>query len=243
MIDSQEWPAAPERIRPRLRLSPAGHLALFFWSLASVFLVAAPRAWLAALIALFGFGLVYPRALRRTLRPRWLLLVGAMTLPSLFLPGAPAATCGSLSVSDAGFQMALRTALRALVILAAVDSVTSTFDVVEVAALFERAGLKGTGFALGVALNLLPILRNAAYTTWHSLRMRGGLRRQPLKGLRYYLVTVVSSAIQRAGDIALAAEARAFMPGQQRPVTVRLSPYDGLVFIAGAVVFLALSFA
>jgi energy-coupling factor transporter transmembrane protein EcfT len=243
MIESQEWPAAPERARPRLRLGPAGHLALFFWCLAPAFLVAAPRAWLATLLALFVFSLVYPRALRRTLRPRWLLLVGVMTLPSLFLPGAPAASYGPLSLSGAGCQLALRTALRALVVLAAVDSLTSTFDVVEVAALFERADLKGMGFALGVALNLLPILRHAASTTWHSLRMRGGLRRRPLKGLRFYLVTVVSSAIQRAADIALVAEARGSTPGQRRPVALRVNIYDGLVFLAGAAAFLVLWWA
>lgn len=243
MIRSRDWPAAAARESARLRLGTAGHLSLLLWSLASVFLIGTPRTWLAALIVLVAQGIIYPRALRRALRPRWLLLVGFMALPSLFLRGPPAVTVGPVSLSVDGVQMGLRVAARALVILVAVDSFTGAVGVTEMAALFERAGLNGVGFALGVALNLLPILRDTATTTWHSLRMRGGLRRQPLRGVRFYLVTVVSSAIRRAGDIALAAEARAFSPGRQRPAPLRVSAYDSLVVIVGAAVFLLLVFA
>jgi len=243
MIGSREWSVPAARDRARLRLGTAGHLSLLLWSLASVFLVDAPRTGLAALIVLVTLGIIYPCALRRALRPRWLLLVGFMALPSLFLPGPPAVTLGPVSLSADGLQMGLRVAARALVILVAVDSFTAAVDVTEIAALFERAGLNGVGFALGVALNLLPILRDTATTTWHSLRMRGGFRRQRLRSVRFYLVTVVSSAIRRAGEIALAAEARAFSPGCQRPGPLRISAYDGMVFIAGAAVFLVLVLA
>jgi len=242
MISSREWPAAAAQDGARLRLGTAGHLSLLLWSLAAVFLVGASRTWLAALIVLAVQGAIYPRALRRALRPRWLLLVGFMALPSFFLPGTPVVTLGPVSLSADGLQMATRVTARALVILVTVDSFTAAVDVAEVAVLFERAGLNGVGFALGVALNLLPILRDTATTTWHSLRMRGGLRRQPLRGMRFYLVTVISSAIRRAGDIALAAEARAFSPGRQRRTPLRVSAYDGAVFIGGAAVFLLLTF-
>lgn len=240
MIRSQNWSTTPAHQRARVRLGTGGHFSLLLWSLASVFLVEPSRTWFVALTVLAVLGLIYPHALRRALRPRWLVLVGLMALPSLFLSGPPAITLGPLSISADGWQMGLRVAARALVILVAVDSFTASVDVVEIAALFERAGLNGIGFALSVALNLLPILRDTATTTWHSLRMRGGLRRQPLRGLRYYLVTVVSSAIRRAGDIALAAEARAFAPGRQRPAPLQTSVYDRLVFIGGFAAFLLL---
>ncbi|MDX1687189.1 MAG: energy-coupling factor transporter transmembrane component T [Candidatus Promineifilaceae bacterium] len=243
MIGSRDWPAATAQGHARLHLGTAGHLSLLLWSLASVFLVGPSRTWMAALIVLTFLGLIYPHALRRALRLRWLLLVGLMALPSLFLPGPPAVALGPVSLSAEGLQIALRVAARALVILVAVESFTGAVDVVEIAALFERAGLNGVGFALGVALNLLPILRDTASTTWHSLRMRGGLRRQPLRGLRFYLVTVVSSAVRRAGDIALAAEARAFTPGRQRAAPLKLTLTDALVFIGGAALFLVLLFA
>lgn len=240
MIRSRDWPAAPAQKRARLHLNTPGHFALLLWSLAAVFLVEASRTWLVALAVLLVLGLVYPHALRRALRPRWLLLVGLMALPSLFLSGPPAIALGPLSISADGLQMGSRVVARALVILVAVDSFTAAVDVVEIAALFERTGLNGIGFALGVALNILPILRETATTTWHSLRMRGGLRKQPLRGLRFYLVTVISSAVRRAGDIALAAEARAFTPGCQRPAPFQVSVYDRLVFIGGFAAFLLL---
>lgn len=243
MIGSREWPTAGGQERARVHLGTAGHLSLFFWSLAAVFLVGGTRTWVAALMVLAALGAIYPGTLRRSLRPRWLLLVAFMALPSLFLSGAPAVTLGPVSLSADGVQMGLRVVARALVILVAVDSFTTAVDVAALAAVFERAGLNGVGFALGVALNLLPILRDTATTTWHSLRMRGGFRRQPLRGLRFYLVTVVSSAIRRAGEIALAAEARAFSPERQRPAPLQASAYDGVAFMAGAAVFLLLLLA
>lgn len=243
MIGSREWPADSARPQSRLRLGPVGHGSLLVASVASPFLVAESRTWLGALLALAALGLVYPHAVRRALRPRWLLLIGVMILPSLLLPGEPAVTLGRWQLSQAGVVTAHRAALRALVILVAVDGLTSTFDIVEISRVFERIGFKGMGFALGVAFNLLPIVGHSASTTWHSLRMRGGLRRRPLHGLRCYIVTVSSCAIQRAGDIALAAEARAFKPGKYRPVELRLGPWDGLICVASAAILAALCWA
>lgn len=242
MIRSRRWTDAGTGRKTLLKLGAAGHLFLFIWTLATILLAPLERTGLAALICLAVAAIITPGALRRALRLRWLVLIGLMALPSLFLPGSPAVTIGDLSLSYVGLQTALRSALRALVILVAVDGFTASTDVTAIAGIFERAGLNGLGFALGVALNLLPILRETASTTWNSLRMRGGLRRQPLRALRYYLVTVVSSALQRAADIALAAESRAFDPRRSRPAPLQRSPYDVPLAIAGLALFLTLCF-
>src|SRR5690606_10476560 len=147
------------------------------------------------------------------------------------------------AISHSGLQAALRTVLRAFVILVAVDGLTAAVDVSQIAALFERAGFQGLGFAVGVALNLLPILRETTTITWQSLRMRGGLRRQPLRGLRYFFVTVISSALRRATDIALAAEARAYTPANSRPTPLQSAPADKpLVALATLLLLITLFF-
>jgi energy-coupling factor transporter transmembrane protein EcfT len=243
MIRSRVWLATPGK--PGV----AGSIFLFMWSLALVILAPASRTWVAALLALFAALAFYPGAIRRALRLRWLLLMGLMALPSLFIPGPPAPVLGDLEVlglpglgalSAVGLQTAQRTVLRAFVILVAVDGLTSSVDVSQIAALFERAGFQGLGFALGVALNLLPILRETTTVSWQSLRMRGGLRRQPLRGMRYFLVTVTSSALRRAADIALAAEARAYAPGKQRPAPRDTSPLDRPLMIVASILLVLL---
>lgn len=230
------------RVKPATLAKPgvAGYLFLFAWSLALVLLAPASRIWVAATLALLAALVFYPGAIRRALRPRWMLLIALMAIPSLFIPGPPALVLGDFgAVSAMGLQTALRTILRAFVILVAVDGFTSSVDVSHIAGLFERAGFAGLGFALGVALNLLPILRETTSTTWQSLRMRGGLRRRPLRGLRYFLVTVISSALRRAADIALAAEARAYAPGKQQPRPRDASPLDRPLIIAATLLLLS----
>lgn len=223
------------RFRPRFWL-PAptkpgtiGHLFLFAWSLAIVMLAPAGRTPIAALFALLAAACFYPGAIGRALRPRWLLLLGLMALPSLFLPGPPALTVGSVAtISAVGLQTALRTLMRALIILVAVDGLTRSVEVSQIAALFERAGFKGLGFALGIALNMLPILRDTTTVTWQSLRMRQAFasRLRFVTALRYFLVTVISSALRRSAAIALAAEARAYDPQNSHPPALHTSPLD-----------------
>lgn len=243
------------RFHPRLwlpapmRPGTIGHLFLFVWSLAIVMLAPSSRTPIAALLALLVAACFYPGAIRRALRPRWLLLLALMALPSLFLPGPPALTVGDVATLSAiGLQTALRTILRALVILIAVDGLTSSVEVSQIAALFERAGFQGLGFALGIALNMLPILRDATTVTWQSLRMRQAFapRRQPLrilKALRYFLVTVISSALRRSAGIALAAEARAYNPQNSHPPTLHNSPLDRPLIVAATLISLLLLLA
>ena len=219
----------------------AARLYLFAWSLAIVLLAPASRVWLAAALAITAALVFYPGAIGRAVRPRWIVLLSLMALPSLFLPGPVAVRVGDLfALSEDGLWMALRTLLRAFVILVAVDGLTRKVEVSQIAAIFERSGFKGLGFALGVALNLLPILRDTTTITWQSLRMRGGLRRKPLRGLRYFFVTVISSALRRAADIALAAEARAYTPDKSGPAALMSAAIDSPLMVVVTVLFVVL---
>lgn len=199
---------------PLLQPGTMGRLFLVSWSLAAVLLAPPDRILPAGLLALLAAAIFTPRSLRRAASGRFLLLLLLMVLPPLFLLGERDLALGPLSLSGAGLRAGAQMALRALVIVVAVDGFTAAVGIGQIAALCERAGLRGLGFALGVALNLLPILRETVTTSWHSLRMRGGLRRRPLRSLRYLLVTVVGNALGRAETIALTAEMRAYDPEQ-----------------------------
>lgn len=240
MIGLRQWQATTDVKKRRWQPGTVGSLILFVWSLALIFVTPLPRLWIAGLLALLVAALLYPQSLRRLLQPRWLLLLGLMSVPSLFLPGRPLLALGPLTLTAEGIQSAWQMLLRATVILAAVDGFTASVSVSEMAGLFERAGLRGLGFATGVALNLLPILRHSIAVTWHSLRMRGGFRRHPLRAARYFLVTVVAGAVQRAEEIALAAEARAYSPDSGRASPLRHSPLDRYLLPAAVALLLAL---
>lgn len=240
MIGLRQWQATTEVKKRRWQSGTVGSLILFVWSLALIFVTPLPRLWIAGLLALLVAALLYPQSLRRLLQPRWLLLLGLMSVPSLFLPGRPLLVLGPLTLTAEGVQSAWQMLLRATVILAAVDGFTASVSVSEMAGLFERAGLRGLGFATGVALNLLPILRHSIAVTWHSLRMRGGFRRHQLRAARYFLVTVVAGAVQRAEEIALAAEARAYSPDSGRASPLRHSAVDPYLLLAGLALLLAL---
>jgi energy-coupling factor transporter transmembrane protein EcfT len=132
-----------------------------------------------------------------------------------------------IGYSMAGLMNGLQMIVRAVVILVAVDGFSGAVEIGEVAGLAERLGLRGLGFSIGVAFNLLPALRQATANTWHSLWMRGGLRRKRLRSLRLMLVTILTSALQRGDEIALAAEARAFTPERSRAIPLRRGRLDG----------------
>jgi energy-coupling factor transporter transmembrane protein EcfT len=78
-------------------------------------------------------------------------------------------------------------------------------------------------------------LQTAAINTWHSLWMRGGLRKQRWRGLRLLLLTIITNALRRTEEIALAAEGRAFCPEQCRAMPLRAGSLDWAV-VSGTVI-------
>jgi energy-coupling factor transporter transmembrane protein EcfT len=134
-------------------------------------------------------------------------------------------------------------ALRAVVVIVALDGFSNAVDISEVAGLLERIGLPGLGLSMGVAVNLLPALHKSSQNVWRALQMRGGFRRQRWRALRLLLITVVASALRRAEEIALAAEARGFSPENSRPLPIKGGGWDKLVCCLFLVVWLLVVFA
>ena len=231
--------ALKKKRSPLLPLGVLGQVALFLGALALVML--APPRWLPAvaagsvLLLLTGFRLPDRQ---RLLHPRRLLLLALLAAPPLFFLGQRDARWHGLAYSSTGAATSLQILLRFLVVMLAVEGFTRSVSISELAGLFERIGLKGLGFSLGVALNLLPALQSSSQNAWQALKMRGGFRRKKVRALNYLLTTILSGALRRAEEIALAAEARAFTPERTRAWPISSQPLDkwlaaGLALAAG----------
>lgn len=213
-------PAAPPRI------GAGGRLGVFAWALGLVMLVPQSGLPVAAIPCLVVLSLVFPGCLRCAFRPRWLLFLILLSAPSVFLVGALDRSALGIAYSSTGFAIGAQIGVRFIVVLAAVNGLTRSVDITSVAGLLERLGLQGLGFSMGVALNLLPSLQAASVNAWRSLWMRGGLRRNRLRGIRLLALTIITNALRRADEITLAAETRAFTPESSRPAPVALGSWD-----------------
>jgi energy-coupling factor transporter transmembrane protein EcfT len=216
----------------RVHLGTRAYLSIFLWSLGIMLLVPPQFTPLTAGLCLCMAVLVFPLSIQRLLRWRWLLFMILLAVPPIFFLGALDRSLFGLSYSSEGMLVAIQIALRLIVILVMLDGFTSVVDIVALAGLLERFGLHGLGFSMGVALNLLPALQQSSTNAWHSLRMRGGLRKQRWRGLQLLTMTVVTNALRRAEEIALAAEARAFSPEKSRALPIKYGSWDLPVAIA-----------
>lgn len=211
------------------KLGTLGYLAIFAWSLGMVMFTPVQRLPLVGALSLFIAALIYPRSFRRLVQPRWLLMIVLFSLPPTFIIGEHDRTLWLFSYSSEGLLTSLQILLRVIVVLIAVDGFTSSVDIASIAGLLERFGIRGLGFSMGVALNLLPSLTTATLNTWHSLWMRGGLRYNRWRGIRLLLLTILSNTLSHTEQIALAAEGRAFTPEQSRALPLRIGSLDLLV--------------
>jgi energy-coupling factor transporter transmembrane protein EcfT len=225
--------------------SPWGHLFFLLWTLLLIGLLPDQRVILLLGSVLLFALLTGGGGLRPLRRPRfWILILSALALGPLVLGAEKEKwdlAWGWLRLSRAGFWMGLWMALRALCLTVAFSVALNALSVSEMARLFEMVGLKGLGFALGVALNLLPTLRETAAAAYHTLRLRGGFRHRPWQALTLFLVTVIANALRHSDDVVNAAAARAFEPTVRRGEPVRLQRADGL--LAVALLSLGLGFA
>ena len=226
-------------------IGSVAHLSLFACALLLVTLTAGSGNLLPVVIVLIFLCVIYPKSIRRLVQPRWLFTFALFfSLNVLFGPGETDLWFWRIPFSSENLIAGLAMILRALVILIAADGLATSIDITEVAALFERIGFSGLGFSLGVAVNLFPNLRESIVATWHSLRMRGGLRSQWWRGLQLFSLTVLSNSLRRSEEIVLAAEARAFSPVRTRKLLFHIGRMDWLVVavsLAILIVFMAFS--
>ncbi len=222
----------PGTVHRQPLIGTTGRLAIFVGLIFSA--VQLPITGLALImLILIGVGLVSFRpALRKILRWRWLLFLIVMVVPPALWQGERETVLGGITFSAEGLQLGLAMALRAGIMLAGVMWFTSSVDISEVAGLLERTGLRGLGFSMGVAVNLLPSLLQSYRNAWYTLQMRGGLGKLRLRTARLLLVTVFANALRRADEITLVAELRAFSPECSRSLPLKKGRYD-LLIVAG----------
>jgi energy-coupling factor transporter transmembrane protein EcfT len=223
-------------------LGSLGNLVIFFWAILLVVLTPLTGTFLPAGIGLVVLGLLHPASLRRILQPRWHILLAMLFLLNVFFGGGEAdMRLLGLPLATSNVMAGLQMALCAVLILVASDGLSASVDITEVAGLLERLGLRGLGFSIGVATNLLPTLRQSSSDAWHSLRMRGGLRARWLRGLQFLLITILANALRHSEEIVLAAEARAFTPERSRAAPIRIGRLDwwlipvGVISLAGLI--------
>jgi len=210
-------------------------LVLFFWALAMVMITPPEKLIWAAAVCQVAAAVFYANSFRRLLRRRYLIMMAALMLPTIFFLGEIDQQFWGIGYSSEGLLAALQIGLRFVVVLTAVDGFTSAVDIPQIAGLLERFGLRGLGFSMGVALNLLPGLQQSSHNAWQALQMRGGLRRQWRRGLRLLAITIVTNALRRAEEIALAAESRAFSPECVHPLPLQSGWQDKLLIPIGMV--------
>jgi energy-coupling factor transporter transmembrane protein EcfT len=231
------WQDSPSVLRARsIAFSAYGYLVFFLGTAVTAILARDARVVLVFLATLVFAGLFHTRALE-LLRSRrvWLFIVPTLLLSPLVI-GEPDLEILGLQLSRAGFWAGLWMALRALCIALAASVFARAVSVSQMAELLEGMRLKGLGFALGVATNMLPTIQETMQTSYQAIRMRGGFRTGKLRTLKLLLVTVIAGSLRRGDDIVSAAEARAFDPARSHGSSISLSGAD-LALAVGFVVF------
>lgn len=229
-----------KRGQERVHLGTMGHLGLFLWSLGMVLLSSQSKVPVSAGICLIVLCFIYPGVWKRAIQIRRLVLLGLMVLPPILFYGEPEQSILGIVVSPAGIRLSALIAMRFVVIMVALEGLTNAVEISALAGVLERFGMKGLGFSMGVALNLLPCLRSSCIQTWQSLRMKGGLRKKWWQGLKLYALTVVTNALSKAEEIAQAAEARAFSPERSRSMPIEKSRLDFVLLPISALSFVLL---
>lgn len=218
-----------------------GYGYLFFFAAVVVMAVLAPGAKVVAVLggAVIFAALFCPRALSLLRRRQlWFFIVPALLLSPLVIGDKDIYLWG-VALSGEGLWMGLWMTLRALSIALAAGVVAGGVSVSQMAQLFERLRLKGLGFALGVATNMLPTIQETMDTAYHAVRLRGGFRRHRLATARLLLVAVIAGSLRRGDDIVSAAEARAFDPSGSQGPPLRVAGAD--LALAGVLAVLGLA--
>jgi energy-coupling factor transporter transmembrane protein EcfT len=202
--------------------SAYGDLFLFLGTAVAAIVAREAEVDLVLLVVLVLAGLSRSPAWR--LLARWQLW--AFVLPtvalSALLVGERDLHLWGLWFSPEGFWAGVWMAGRAFSIALAAAVFTSTVSVSQMAQLFEGWKLKGLGFALGVATNVLPGIQETMETSYQAMRLRGGFRTRRLRTLKLLLVALIAGSLRRGDDIVSAAESRAFDP--DRPLGPSISP-------------------
>lgn len=139
----------------------------------------------------------------------WVIIISPL-LVCTFLTGPRDA--GLLSRS--GVVIGANMAVRAFCIVVSVSFLTDRISIARILKFFERNRMKGFGLALGVSYNMLFDLSRSGRVVFETLRLRGVVRKNPLKALGLFIVSVIYNALCHADDIVHAASVRGFEAGE-----------------------------
>jgi len=223
------------------RIIFSSHGYLFFFGAAVVMAILATGAKVVFVLggSLIFAALFHREALRLFLRWQLLFFVLLTLLLSPFVIGQKDIALWGLKLSREGFWAGLWMTLRALSIALAAGVFAGAVSVSQMAQLFERLRLKGLGFAVGVATNMLPTVQETMETSYNAVRLRGGFRRHRLETLKLLLVAIIAGSLRRGDDIVSAAEARAFDPARSQGPALHGTRADvvlmGVVSLLGTV--------
>jgi energy-coupling factor transporter transmembrane protein EcfT len=203
-------------------LSSWGYFLFTGWAVLATVLVEGGGLAGLALVELI-FGLFWSReAMRLLRRSRFWIFVLTAVVAGPFLVGEPDVTVGPFHLSQEGLRAGLEMGGRAFALTLAFSLGLSTLSLSDVVAVFDRLGLRGLGFATGLAVNLLGTLREMVTVTLQTIWLRGGMRR-PWTALRLFLITVVANTLRYGDEAVNVAAVRAFDPngGQVTPLPLR----------------------
>jgi energy-coupling factor transporter transmembrane protein EcfT len=229
---------------PRLGMQPlgvGGYLACLAFAIGVGVVAQGGRLAVACGVVLLMAGVYFPTALRVVADKRFVLFLLLVLLWPALLIEPMTHKVGPIALSEQGAALGVHMAVRAIAIAVAVSGFTASVAVGELSRLLEQVGFKGLGFALGVAMNMLPIVRETTTTVFQALRMRGGFRQRRLQALRMLLVTIIVQSLRHADNIVNAAEARAFAVERIHPapaVALRRDVHVYIALLAAAVALL-----
>lgn len=184
------------------------------------------------------------RSALRGLQSRWFLIFAAFLVIPLAIWGGPRTwRLGGLALAPQGLELGLTMLGRTVVLWLGVTTVVAGLSLNQWSAIFERLGLQGFGFTLGVAFHLLPSVLASATDAWHALRMRGGWGAYGREAPQRLLTAVVSGALRHVDEIAAAAQARGYDPAKPHVPTERATAADWGLVALWTLVCLALRLA
>ncbi len=148
--------------------------------------------------------------LRMFFRIRFCFFILLPVVTGAFFIGEKNLHIAGLRISSEGILEGIQMSGRALCLLFTFSIILSKVTTGRIIGFFERHGFKGMGLALGVASNTLTTIVQNSSSVYHTIRLRGGFRKRPIKSFSLFVVAVVSSSMRHADDIVHAATVRGF---------------------------------
>ncbi len=202
------------------------------FTVASVLPTAGVAGFALVLVALSAW--LAPDALRRM--AGWRVLAVLVLLGGVSWLGQSIAAAAGAPGQVGPAALALHIVMRVGLILLAVGLVAYSLPLEQFAAGLERLGLRNFGFAMGVAVNALPVALATLQQTWRALKLRRPYAKGRLHAWRLAATTVVAHMLTVAEDTVAAAMARGYDPDRRRKLPVLVTGLDAVFATSAAIV-------